>query len=116
VLDVEPHPTKGYVTEDGRHFQDSVITLTAEAAERMWQGYMCAKCLEPFDQAYPEKCGVCGFHVKDLQRKLLERDFKGRDPTVVGSFPLDREMEHLERTHFKPKVQMAVPKKLKKRK
>jgi hypothetical protein len=112
VLDVEPHPTKGFVTPDGRQFQDCTITLTPEAAERMWQGYMCARCLEPFEEAYPETCIVCKFPVKELQRKLLERDFKGRDPTVVESFPMDREMEYLERKHHLPK--MTVPKKKRK--
>jgi hypothetical protein len=110
VLDVEPSESKGFVTEDGRHFQDSTLTLTAEAAERMWQGYMCARCLEPFDEAYPEKCGVCSFPVKELQRKLLERDFLGQDPMAVGSFPIDREMEYLERAHGKKKGLMTVPK------
>jgi hypothetical protein len=113
VVDVEPHPTRTYTTPDGRRFQDCQITLTPEAAERMWQGYMCARCLEPFEQAYPDNCNLCGFPVKELQRKLLERDFLGVDPTVVGSFPLDRELEYLEREHHKPKAQMSVPKKLK---
>ena len=116
VLDVEPHATKAFVTEDGRHMQDSTITLTAEAAERMWQGYMCAKCLEPFDEAYPKLCNVCRFPVRELQRRLLERDFLGVDPTVVSGFPLDREMAYLEETHHEPKVQMSVPKQLKKKK
>ena len=105
VLDVEQHPTKDYVTPDGRRFADARITLTAAAAERMWQGYMCAHCLEPFTDAYPDRCGVCGFPVKEMQRKLLERDFLGHDPTVVSGFPMDRELEHLET--------MTVPKKRK---
>jgi len=109
---VEPHESKAYVTPDGRQFQDASITLTAEAAERMWQGYMCARCLEPFDEAYPETCIVCRFPVRELQRKLLERDFLGRDPTVVGSFPLDREMEYLEKAHPKKKGLMTVPKEI----
>ena len=113
MLDVEPHPTKGFTTPDGRHFQDATITLTADAAERVWQGYMCAKCLEPFTEAYPDSCGVCGFPVKELQRKLLERDFLGRDPTAVAGFPMERELEHLERTHHKPKGLMQVPKEIK---
>jgi hypothetical protein len=96
VLDVEPHPTKDFVTPDGRRFKDASITLTPQAAERMWQGYMCARCLEPFTDAYPERCGVCGFPVKEMQRKLLERDFTGHDPTTVSGFPMDRELEHLE--------------------
>lgn len=112
VLDVEPHPTKTFVTPDGRRFRDARITLTAEAADRMWQGYMCAHCMEPFTEAYPERCNVCGFAVKEMQRKLLERDFLGVDPTSVSGFPMDRELEHLEREHGKKKGLMTVPKEI----
>jgi ribosomal protein L34E len=113
VLDVEPHESKAYVTPDGREFQDARITLTAEAAERMWQGYMCARCLEPFIEAYPKLCVTCGFPVKELQRKLLERDFIGRDPTAVAGFPMERELAYLEEKHHKPKPRMTVPKEIK---
>jgi hypothetical protein len=99
--EVEPHPTRDFVTPDGRRFVDSSITISLEQAERMWQGYLCARCLEPFEEAYPEKCEVCRFPVRELQRKLLERDFLGHDPTVVSGFPLDRELEYLERVKEK---------------
>lgn len=78
-------------------FQENTVTISVEDAEMMWQGYKCARCLEPFTESYPEKCPLCGFAVKELQRKQLEEDFLGVDPTAVGSFPLDREMEHLDR-------------------
>jgi hypothetical protein len=78
----------------------------------MWAGYMCAACLEPFVEAYPEKCPLCGFAVRAQQRKQLEENFLGVDPTRVGSFPLDREMEHLDRVAHKPKGYMTVPKEI----
>ena len=115
VLDVEPHATKAFVTPDGRRFQDCNITLTAEAAERMWQGYMCAHCLEDLREAYPEECHLCRFPVKRLQRQLLERDFKGVDPTALAGFPLDRELAYLEERHHKPKGLMTVPKEIRKK-
>ena len=113
MLDVEPHPTKGYTTPDGRHFQDCVLTVSKEKADMMWQGYMCARCTEPFTESYPDRCGVCGFPVKELQRKLLERDFLGHDPTTVSGFPMERELEYLEREHHKPMGLMTMPKEIK---
>ena len=110
--EVEPNPRKTFTTPDGRTFVDNTYTLSLEDAERMWQGYMCASCLEPFTEAYPETCSLCGFPVRDQQRKLLERDFLGRDPTLVGSFPIDREMEHLDRVGYRKKGLMTVPKEI----
>ena len=85
----------------------------------MWQGYICARCLEGPWSALPRGVpgAVPGVRLPDdaeLQRKLLERDFLGDDPTVVAGFPLERELEYLERKHHKPKGLMTVPKELKK--
>jgi ribosomal protein L37E len=91
------------VLPDGRQFIENTVTISVEQADRMWAGYMCARCLEPTTEAYPEVCPLCGFPMKELQRKQLEQDFLGVDPTRVGSFPLDREMEHLDRVAHTPK-------------
>ena len=91
---------------------DNTVTLSPEQADRMWAGYMCASCLEPLTEAYPEKCPLCGFAVRAEQRKQLERDFHGVDPTVVGDFPLEREMEHLDRVADNRKGYMTVPKEI----
>lgn len=91
---------------------DNTVTVSFEMAERIWQGYMCASCLEPLSEAYPEACPLCGFPVRDQQRQQLERDFKGVDPTRVSGFPLERELEHMEREHHQKKPQMTVPKEI----
>jgi hypothetical protein len=110
--EVEPNPKKLLALPDGRTFVDNTVTISLEDAEMMWQGYKCARCLEPFDEAYPVNCLVCGFMVRADQRRLLERDFLGRDPTLVGSFPLDREMEHLDRVGHQKKGYMTPPKEI----
>lgn len=101
--EVEPNPEKLLALPDGRTFIDNTFTISVEDADRMWAGYMCARCLEPLVEAYPEECPLCRFPVRAEQRKQLEQDFKGEDPTRVGSFPLDREMEHLDRVAHSPK-------------
>jgi hypothetical protein len=109
--EVEPNPKKLLHLPDGRVMVDNTYTLSVEQADRMWAGYMCASCLEPFTEAYPEACPLCGFAVRAEQRKQLERDFKGEDPDRVSGFPVDREMEHLDRVSGK-KGLMSVPKEI----
>lgn len=110
--EVEPNPKKLMHLPDGRVFVENEVTITAEQADRMWAGYMCAACLEPFIEAYPETCPLCGFAVRAEQRKQLERDFVGVDPTQVSGFPLDRELEHLDRVGHRKKGYMTVPKEI----
>lgn len=89
---------------DGRQMRESTLTLSPEAIEQIWQGYRCARCLE-YDAivelgAYPESCPVCGFPMRELQRKQLEQDFVGQHPGLVAGFPMDRELAYLEREHY----------------
>ena len=97
---------------------ESRLTLTPEAIEEMWQGYRCAVCLERQEEAYPEHCRAtwCRFPIRAEQRRQLEQDFIGEHPGLVSGFPLERELEHLEREHYEPKGLMTVPKQIKRRK
>jgi hypothetical protein len=98
VQDVEPS-ARSQRLPDGRVMQESRLTLSPAAIERMWQGYICAKCLQELDEAYPEFCpnDWCRFPIREDQRRQLERDFVGEHPGLVSGFPMDRELEHLER-------------------
>jgi hypothetical protein len=118
VQDIEPaHRIR--TLPDGRQFRESTLTLTPEAIEQIWQGYRCARCLEhegivPLG-AFPERCPLCQFPMRELQREQLEQDFVGQHPDMVAGFPMDREQAFLEREHHVPKVQMVVPKTVKRR-
>ena len=114
-VEVEPSDTKGYVTPDGRRWQDSELTISPEMAAELHEGYRCARCLEPLQRvgAFPENCPLCGFEVARLQRVMLEEQYRGVDTTIIpASFPLEREREHLERATYRPKgkATMLVPK------
>ena len=50
-VEVEVSPTKSFVTEDGRVFQDSELTISPEMAAELHAGYRCARCLEPLQRA-----------------------------------------------------------------
>jgi len=114
-VEIEVSPTKAYVTEDGRKFQDSELTITPKMAAELHAGYRCARCLEPLQKlgAFPERCPVCAFEVAKYQRQQLEEQYRGVDTSIIpAGFPLEREREHLERELYRPKglVTMSVPK------
>lgn len=114
VQDVEPAERQRQLP-DGRLMQESRLTLSPHAIERLWQGYMCAVCLEELDEAYPEFCpnAWCRFPIREQQRKQLEQDFVGQHPGLVSGFPMDRELDHLERVAHQKRPMMTVPKEIK---
>jgi hypothetical protein len=116
VQDIEPSERERQLP-DGRVLKESRLTLSPEALDQMWAGFRCARCLE-FDRikelgAYPERCPCCGFPMAELQRKQLEQDFVGQHPGLVSGFPMDREMDHLERIAHEKRPLMTVPKGIK---
>lgn len=116
IIDIQPSRTKQYVTEDGRKFWDSELTISPEWAAELHHGYRCARCLEPLHElgAFPERCPLCHFEVAKYQRQQLERQYRGVDTSIVpGGIPLEREFEAMERETFRPKglVTPSIPKK-----
>lgn len=83
ILDAGLHPLELVQLNDGRVMRAAEVVFAAETIERMRQGYMCAKCLEPFEQAWPEHCPVCGAPVKGEQAEFFAKEFGGDVP--VGS-------------------------------
>jgi len=83
-LAIENHPTQGIYLPDGRVLGDQVLSLKPEDTERIRQGYVCIKCLEPFDRAWPERCPVCGLAVRRDQAAFFAQEF---DPTPVHLGP-----------------------------
>ena len=98
---------------DGRLMSESRITVTPEAMEKMWTGYMCAACLQEFAEfglpAWPKACPVCHFPVRKEQQKRLQEDFVGqvKEMESMGTV-IEREQDFLEREFFVPKPQIVV--------
>ena len=80
--------------------------------ERMWQGYVCAACLEDVTElgAFPLRCpnDWCNFEIRKLQRAQLERDFVGEVEELRADGWIDREQARMEEEFFIPKPQIHV--------
>jgi len=64
-----------------------------ETVERMRLGYMCCKCLEPFETPWPERCPVCGAPIRSEQAEYFAREFAGE--LKSKGFDYDEEREHM---------------------
>lgn len=68
---------QGFYLPDGRRFGIAAPVLSPEDIERARTGYVCLKCLEPFERAWPEKCPVCGAPVRRDQAAYFASEFGG---------------------------------------
>lgn len=73
---VEDHMERRVVIGD-RVFQDADVTFTEEQYERLAHGYVCCRCYEPHDQAFPVRCKLCGFPMRSEQAHAMEQEFEG---------------------------------------
>jgi hypothetical protein len=75
-LSIEP-VDQGLWLPDGRRLAGVQLTLSPVDIERMRAGYVCAKCLEPFEQAWPERCHVCGAPIRTAQAEYFANEYAG---------------------------------------
>lgn len=86
--DIDPESVT--IMPDGRVMQRTVIGLSREQVERMRAGYICVKCYEDLDTAFPEHCPVCRFPMREQQTAEFAKDFRG-DIAFGPSTTLDEE-------------------------
>lgn len=65
------------VLPDGRSLAVAAPALKPEDIERARLGYLCLKCLEPFERPWPELCHVCGAPIRREQAAYFAREFGG---------------------------------------
>lgn len=75
-LAIEP-ADQGVWLPDGRKLASVQLTLSPLDIDRMRTGFVCAKCLEPFPEAWPERCHVCGAPIRTKQAEYFAREFAG---------------------------------------
>jgi hypothetical protein len=68
---------QGIWLPDGRIMGEVQLTLTETDIGRIRAGYVCVKCLEPHEQAWPEHCQACGAPMRSEQAAYFAREFGG---------------------------------------
>jgi len=77
-MSVHIEPNNRVVNIGGRWMRDVEITIPDEWLDRIAKGYMCISCFEPFTEAYPDRCGTCGYEVSRDQRADFDRLYRGK--------------------------------------
>ena len=93
-LAIDSTEAQGLWLPDGRVQREAALTLSREDVDRMRAGYVCAKCLEPFEQAWPERCPVCGAPIRTEQAAYFAREYGG-EQRLGSSVSLAEELEQL---------------------
>lgn len=65
---------------DGRVQGEVQLTLSPDDIGRIRAGYVCAKCLEPHESPWPERCQACGSPMRAEQAAFFAREFGGVAP------------------------------------
>jgi hypothetical protein len=61
------------------------ISVDEETVQRMRSGYICIMCIEPQEKPFPEKCVLCGYHMRDRQSHDLSTKRNSLNEVWVGS-------------------------------
>jgi rubrerythrin len=96
ILDVRQAEDQGIWLPDGRVQGAVELTLGEETVDRLRAGYLCAKCFEPFEQAWPERCPVCGAPIRTEQAEYFAKEFAG-EVDLGGS--ISTELDDLSERH-----------------
>lgn len=101
---------------DGREFLDVNIALPDTDVERIRQGYVCIRCLEPQETPFPEVCGftapdgvtkLCNFPIREKQLAEFAVMYKGTVDVGSGlAEEIDRMTEHAE---YEAKTGIILP-------
>jgi len=102
-LDINQSEHEGIVTADGRVMRQPVLVLKPEDMERMRAGYVCMKCLEPFEQAWPVRCPVCGAPVRTRQADYFAMHYDPSQIQLGPSTTLEEERARLPELRAKEK-------------
>lgn len=101
---------------DGRVFQGMKLSVGDKTYHQIKAGYQCIQCLEPLDTAFPEKCPLCAFPMKERQAEVFAKVYGGYVPGLRTGpdweAAADRLEDRAERRAFRRKLEkqgISVP-------
>lgn len=92
---VEPDPSVA-VVQNGIKYQGLRLTVPDEVVEQIRHGYQCIECLEPLETAFPKKCPLCSFPIREEQAEAFAQAFKGHVPGARTGADWDAEADRIE--------------------
>lgn len=96
-IEIDPGHPEGIWLPDGRVLGGAKLVLTGDDVDRLRAGFVCMKCLEPFERSWPERCHVCGFYVRREQAAYFAREYGGIERVYRGvDLNEERERVHEE--------------------
>lgn len=97
----------------GRLQRNAVLKLDKATFEAMQAGYVCLRCLEPQEEAFPRSCDLCGYSMRERQIMDIAMEFRGGEHVGPGAPIADylaEQEERLERLdHAERKKSGASP-------
>lgn len=100
---IDEDPTVLEVYPDGTVRPGLRFLYSDEDIDMIRQGYKCSECGEPQESAFPEKCFLCGFAMRELQSEHFAQRYGG-DRETGGQINWDEEEERLDRQRWERQV------------
>jgi hypothetical protein len=97
VLAIDNTVDQGVWLPDGRVQRAAQLTISDDSFQRIRTGHMCAKCFEPFEAAWPERCPVCGAPIRSDQAEYFAQEYGGDDPLGSVSKIIDERIHERAR-------------------
>jgi hypothetical protein len=92
---------------DGRLQRNVISTMNEDTFRAIQAGFICLRCFEPHEEAFPNQCDLCGYPMSERQIMDVAMEFRGREHLGPGQ-PIaeyldqqDRRMEEMERAEAK---------------
>lgn len=65
------------VNSNGDIRHDVMVIVHEDDMGRIRGGYACCKCYEVQEKAFPERCWVCKFPMRDRQAEFIAKGYRG---------------------------------------
>lgn len=100
-------------TPDGRTFRDLDVSVSEDDYRRIYNGWMCAWCYEPWDTQWPSECPLPGCWspkpmTEEAQRRYLHERF-GYRWIGISRETYERWANERDREEWKPKTGIWLP-------
>ncbi len=96
VIPVAVEHDTSTATHDGTNWRAGYnATFDDETIERFRVGRACLQCWEPQEQAFPDKCSLCGYPIRHQQAADFAREFHG-EKWMGPTTSLNDEFERLD--------------------